>query len=285
MPRISGDVMPPNKGQRWDEAVPGMPYGASKGRGLALPGGRGLALPGGRGLALPGEAGGAISLPGARRGPRGRGVVKIAKQAKKVVRKSTKIANAGINAAQQEIEGEGFKKAMRKTGKWLKKNAPKPSTALGLAGLAAKGLAMLPTPAAPALGAASTALGLSSTAAKMMGHGKKKKLTKAQLKKMEEYKSFLESITEDDLVLPSGKENNKLKKKIATIAGKLLKLQQKESGEKISPSGIPVEKYMKKRKAKMEGKGIRKPSAYNLHVQKEMKGGKSMKEAAASWRK
>jgi len=32
------------------------------------------------------------------------------------------------------------------------------------------------------------------------------------------------------------------------------------------------------------GKRKRKPSAYNMHIKKEMKAGKSMKEAAKSWK-
>ena len=37
--------------------------------------------------------------------------------------------------------------------------------------------------------------------------------------------------------------------------------------------------------AKSKPKSSRKPSAYNIHIKNEMKGGKSMKEAAASWKK
>lgn len=38
-------------------------------------------------------------------------------------------------------------------------------------------------------------------------------------------------------------------------------------------------------KRKMRKAGKRKLSAYNLHIKKEMLAGKTMKEAAASWKK
>lgn len=43
-------------------------------------------------------------------------------------------------------------------------------------------------------------------------------------------------------------------------------------------------KIIEKKESKTVTKTKRKPSAYNTHISKEMKAGKTMKEAAASWK-
>lgn len=100
------------------------------------------------------------------------------------------------------------------------------------------------------------------------GEGLQKKIRKAAKKTKKVLKA-------------TGKLLKKEPSKPLGIAGKILGVASIAQPE-LAPAAAALSGTSQA--LKMFGKGKRKKSAYNIHVSKEMKKGKSMKEAAASWR-
>ncbi len=255
-----------------------------KGSGLVLAGqGRGLVLAGqgmdgsGRGIRLSGQLGPSfvgrrrVGPLRARRAPRqrrGRPVRVSTEQEGEGIKKLVKKARKGAKKVRKEVKKVKPRKIAKITGQVLK---------TGSAILKEAAILLPPAQAAELLAVAE--LG-----------GRAGTVLKSRAKKKNGAKQTLAGAK--DLLKIARQEK---KKAGVSKPGKAMKVTKPRKPRIVKPLGVPDHDHPPgtdpdhphpSRGGRLVGRGRkkRKPSAWNLHVKRELKAGKTMKQAAVSWR-